>query len=359
MRLKHSAEKVRGTATPGCASNPRATNSVQVRMPVPPKSVLWSILRQTVKTAAFSSLLILLVPPGLRAEYIELRSGLRLHVTGYEILGDKYRLQMNGGWMEVAAQDVVAIEPEEVFTPIPAPPAAQTAAAPPYRELVSAAASRYGVDAELITSVIAVESNFDPKAVSRKNARGLMQLLPETAARLGVKDIFDPQQNIDAGTRYLRELLQKYNNDLTLTLAAYNAGPDRVQQYGNVPPFAETVSYVRRVKRNYDKSKSSATKSAAPGGATPAPSSGVASATSPGMGTGSPSGAARAPSSRATDAARAPSSRTTPAASSDGASAPSSSALTGTPPSPSATAKPYSSAPSPEDTSPPPQPHTP
>jgi soluble lytic murein transglycosylase-like protein len=114
------------------------------------------------------------------------------------------------------------------------------------------------VDADLISSVIAVESNFDPKAVSRKNARGLMQLLPETADRLGVKNIFDPAENIDGGTRYLKELLQRYSNDLTLTLAAYNAGPDRVQQYGNVPPFRETISYVRRVKTSYAKTKSTA-----------------------------------------------------------------------------------------------------
>ncbi len=203
--------------------------------------------------------LLVLAPPDLRAEYVALRTGLRLHVTGYQLVGDKYRLQMNGGWVEVPAQDVLAIEPEEVFTPIPAPPrVAQGSVAPPYRELVSEAASRYGVDAELITSVIAVESNFDPKAVSRKNARGLMQLLPETAARLGVKDVFDPKENIDAGTRYLRDLLQMYNNDLVLTLAAYNAGPDRVQQYGTVPPFAETISYVRKVKRTYEKNKSTA-----------------------------------------------------------------------------------------------------
>jgi len=206
------------------------------------------------KHVALSLPLLLLAASDLRAEYVALRTGLRLHVTGYQLVGDKYRLQMAGGWVEVPAQDVVAIEPEEVFTPIPAQPVA-AADQPPYRELVTAAAARYGVDAELITSVIAVESNFDPKAVSRKNARGLMQLLPETAARLGVKDIFDPKENIDAGTRYLRDLLQKYNNDLVLTLAAYNAGPDRVQQYGRVPPFAETISYVRRVKRTYEKSK--------------------------------------------------------------------------------------------------------
>jgi hypothetical protein len=194
----------------------------------------------------------LLAAPALRAEYVVLRSGQRLTVTGYQLLGDKYRLQMAGGSVEIAAEDVVSIEPEDVFTPLPAKPTVK----PPYRELVEAAAARYSVDADLITSVIAVESNFDPKAVSRRNARGLMQLLPETAARLGVQNIDDPQQNIDAGTRYLRELLQKYNNDLVLALAAYNAGPERVQQYGRVPPFAETISYVRRVKRGYEKSKS-------------------------------------------------------------------------------------------------------
>ena len=117
---------------------------------------------------------------------------------------------------------------------------------------------RYKVDADLISSVIAVESNFDPKAVSRKNASGLMQLLPETAARLGVKDIFNPQENIDAGTRYLRELLETYNNDVALALAAYNAGPEKVQLYGRVPPYAETISYVRRVKRGYEQNKSKA-----------------------------------------------------------------------------------------------------
>ncbi len=208
--------------------------------------------------------LVVLTAPALRAEYIVLRSGQRLTVTGYQLLGDKYRLQIAGGSAEIAAEDVMAIEPEEVFTSVPAQPVVK----PPYRELVEAAAARYSVDADLITSVIAVESNFDPKALSRKNARGLMQLLPETAARLGVQNIYDPQENIDAGTRYLRELLQKYNNDLVLALAAYNAGPERVQQYGRIPPFAETISYVRRVKRGYEISKSKASmKTPAPAGA--------------------------------------------------------------------------------------------
>ena len=196
--------------------------------------------------------LLCMATPCLRAEYVVLRSGQRLQVTSYEMLGDKYRLQIAGGQVMVPAEEVLAIEPEEIFTPGPPKPAATTA---PFRELVEAAAARYGVDADLISSVIAAESNFDPKAISRRNARGLMQLLPETAARLGVHNIFDPGENIDGGTRYLRDLLIRYKNDLVLALAAYNAGPERVQQYGSVPPYAETISYVRRVKRAYEKRK--------------------------------------------------------------------------------------------------------
>ena len=226
------------------------------------------------KRATFLLIFAVLVAPSLRAEYIVLRTGLRLHVTGYQLVGDKYRLQMTGGKLEIAAADVAAIEPEDVFIPLPAAPA-PAVAQPLYRDLVEAAAKRYNVDADLITSVIAVESNFDPKAVSRKNARGLMQLLPETAAQLGVKNIDDPAENIDAGTRYLRGLLQKYNNNLVLALAAYNAGPERVQQYGSVPPFAETISYVKRVKRGYEKNKSQAPTK------TPAPPAPVAATTAP------------------------------------------------------------------------------
>jgi hypothetical protein len=186
-----------------------------------------------------------------RAEYFVLRSGQRLHVSGYQLLDGKYRLQMQGGFAEMAAEDVVAIEPEEVFEPAPPVPAAKA----PFRELIEAAAARYSVDADLIASVIAAESNFDPNAISRRNARGLMQLLPQTAARLGVRDIFDPAENIDAGTHYLRDLLALYRNDLALTLAAYNAGPLSVQRYGRVPPFAETQLYVRKVRTAYAKRK--------------------------------------------------------------------------------------------------------
>jgi Transglycosylase SLT domain len=206
------------------------------------------------KRLATSAFLLTCVAPCVRAEYIVLRSGQRLQVTGYQLLGDKYRLQMKGGTAEIPAEQVLAIEPEEIFTSVPPVEVSKE----PFGDLIRAAAQRYKVDADLITSVIAAESNFDPKAISRRDARGLMQLLPATAARLGVKNIFDPQENIEAGTHYLSDLLQLYKNDLALTLAAYNAGPERVQQYGQrVPPFAETVSYIRRVQQTYQQRKSS------------------------------------------------------------------------------------------------------
>jgi hypothetical protein len=196
--------------------------------------------------------LLLAVAPAGSAEYIVLRSGQRLNVSSYQLLGDKYRLQVAGGTVFVATEDVLSIEPEEVFTRLK--PADNFRG--PFRELIEAASAQYKVDADLIASVIAVESNFEPKAISRRDARGLMQLLPETAARLGVKDIFDPKENIDAGTRYLGDLLKRYDNNLALALAAYNAGPEKVEKFGSVPPYAETISYVRRVKRAYENNKS-------------------------------------------------------------------------------------------------------
>jgi hypothetical protein len=196
----------------------------------------------------------LFVATAVHAEYIVLRNGQRLNVTGYQLLGERYQLQMKGGSVVVPFEEVLAIEPEEVFTPVPR----VEVATGPFADLIEVAAKRYSVDVDLITSVIAAESNFNPKAVSRRDARGLMQLLPVTAARLGVRDIFDPKENIDAGTRYLSELLKLYENDLALALAAYNAGPERVQRYGRVPPFSETLSYVRRVKKTYQHRKSGA-----------------------------------------------------------------------------------------------------
>ncbi len=209
-------------------------------------------LRFLLAAGALAGLVTAISAPSARAEYVVLRTGARLTVTGYELLGDKYRLQMKGGTAEILAEEVVSIEPEEVFEALPEPLGENT----PYHEIIRAAAERYGVDADLIHCVIAVESNFNPKAISRMNARGLMQLLPTTAKRMGVKNIFDAKENVDGGTRYLRDMLARYHNDVALALAAYNAGPESVTKYGNrVPPYRETQLYVQTIARGYAKIK--------------------------------------------------------------------------------------------------------
>jgi hypothetical protein len=184
--------------------------------------------------------------PCARADYVVLQSGQSIHVTGYERVGDMLRLTMVGGTMEIPAEALLRIDPEDTFLPVKV-----KLLDVPYANFIAESAQLHGVAPELVASVIAVESNFNPNAVSWRSARGLMQLMPQTAARFGVTKVFDPQQNIEAGTKYLKELLLRYSGDLALTLAAYNAGPDRVQQYRSVPPYRETRDYVRRVTEKF------------------------------------------------------------------------------------------------------------
>jgi hypothetical protein len=122
-------------------------------------------------------------------------------------------------------------------------------------EVVNSVSSRYHLDPDLVASVIRAESGFNPHAVSPKGARGLMQLMPKTASQLGVPNAFDPQSNVQGGTRYLRELMERYNFDIVKALAAYNAGPQRVEQYGGVPPYYETRAYVARIVRDFNRQK--------------------------------------------------------------------------------------------------------
>jgi soluble lytic murein transglycosylase-like protein len=121
-----------------------------------------------------------------------------------------------------------------------------------FAQVIHAAAERYGVDTRLVEAIVQVESAGNPTAVSPKGARGLMQLMPERAQELGVRDSFDPLQNVDGGVRHMRDLLQRFGGDVTLALAAYNAGEAAVRAHGGVPPFTETREYVRRVRAMYD-----------------------------------------------------------------------------------------------------------
>ena len=130
-------------------------------------------------------------------------------------------------------------------------------------DVVASASGRYRLDPDLVNSVIKAESGFNARAVSPKGARGLMQLMPATASTLGVPNAFDPRANVEGGTKYLRELLERYNFDLVKALAAYNAGPLRVEQYKGVPPYYETRAYVARVVRDFNKKKAAQQNTAA------------------------------------------------------------------------------------------------
>src|ERR1039457_813392 len=157
-----------------------------------------------------------------RAEYAVMRSGARFHITGYEVSGATIRLHLAGGAVDVAVDDILRFEPEEIFQAESLKPV--VALTGPYAELIRVASAKYSLDPLLLANVMAAESNFNPRAVSRKNAQGLMQLMPETSSRLLVKNPFDPAQNIDAGAA-------------------------RVIQYGGVPPFRETQDYVERITK--------------------------------------------------------------------------------------------------------------
>lgn len=124
-----------------------------------------------------------------------------------------------------------------------------------YDPHIKSVCSEYGLDHRLVKALIRAESRFDHHAISPQGAIGLMQLMPSTARDMGVKDPFDPEENIKGGVRYLKYLLKRFNNDVTLALAAYNAGPETVKRYGSVPPYNETKEYLKKVLEFYSQYK--------------------------------------------------------------------------------------------------------
>ena len=207
------------------------------------------------KFSQLGAVALLLVAPLYAGEIANLRNGFSIPHEHHEIAGDTTRLYMSttpdSGYVDVPTAEI------ESFEVAPPELAAATGVAPSadLKSLVRSASDRHEVDADFIASVIRAESSNNPRAVSRKGAQGLMQLMPQTASKLGVKNSFDPSDNVDGGVRYLRELLLLYNNDMVKALAAYNAGPQRVQQYKGVPPYHETRAYVARVIKDYNRKK--------------------------------------------------------------------------------------------------------
>jgi soluble lytic murein transglycosylase-like protein len=196
------------------------------------------------------------------AELANLQNGFAVRHERREVIGAMTRLYLTGApdnYVDVPTDDIVGFEkvdtPPRPVTRSVSAPTPTLAPTPTIDEVISAASSRNRLDADLINSVIRAESGFNAKAVSPRGAQGLMQLMPRTAAQLGVRDAMDPASNVEAGTRYLRELLLRYDNDLIKALAAYNAGPDRVLRYNGVPPYPETIAYVARVIRDFNRKK--------------------------------------------------------------------------------------------------------
>ena len=208
----------------------------------------------------FGLLLILTAGSAYAGEYAVLASGSRLHVDRHETDGAKVRLYQDTSFVEMDAAAVLEYEKDgrvaapSVAIPAAPAPAAEVVVSPALSagELADRAADKYGLPRHLVRSVMAAESGFQPLAVSPKGAIGLMQLMPGTAADLGA-DPYDPEQNVDAGTRYLRDLLTKYDGGLRHALAAYNAGPAAVDKYNGVPPYRETVNYVVRIENAFKK----------------------------------------------------------------------------------------------------------
>jgi soluble lytic murein transglycosylase-like protein len=200
------------------------------------------------------------------ADLAVLRNGFTISHVSRQVIGANTRLQMRGGgYVDVPTAEIEAFQHDD--TPEPQPSARTESNAKPVmaaaasakafdlEEAVAEASGKHYIDPDLIRSIIRQESGGKVHARSNKGAQGLMQLMPDTAAKLGVKNAYDGTANVDAGTRYFRDLLERYNGDMIKALAAYNAGPHRVDQYKGVPPYSETRRYVAAIVHDFNRKK--------------------------------------------------------------------------------------------------------
>ncbi len=206
-----------------------------------------------------SAILFVAIVPAFAGEYAILSNGFRIYAASHEKDASIFRLHTREGVTEIPVDQVVSFEAEEYVPPPPviaAAPAAVPSAAKNKplsihpKDLVDRAALRAGLPPAIVHSVAKAESGYRTEAVSPKGAIGIMQLMPATAAAYSA-DPKNPEQNVDAGALYLREMLLRYNGDVAKALAAYNAGPGAVDKYNGVPPYRETQNYVNKVIRSY------------------------------------------------------------------------------------------------------------
>ncbi len=202
--------------------------------------------------------------PTFSADLAVLSNGFTIRHEHHQVIGDMTRLYFSAddsSFTDVPTAQITGYEKDLTLPVLRIAPVSgsecsnSTHSATNLTEVVNSASATYHLDPDLVNSVIHAESGFNSHAVSRQGARGLMQLMPSTASDLGVKDSFDPEANVGGGSRYLRELLERYDFDLVKALAAYNAGPQRVEQYNGVPPFRETRAYVARIVHEYNRKK--------------------------------------------------------------------------------------------------------
>ena len=187
-----------------------------------------------------------------------LRNGFSIPHESREAIGTVTRLYTaidKSSYVDIPTDQIERFEKDLTPKLAPQQVSVPRIANPNLKEVIQGASDKQLLDVDLVNSVIRAESGFNTHAVSPKGARGLMQLMPDTASTLGVSNSFDPKANVEGGTQYLRWLLDRYNYDLAKALAAYNAGPHRVEQYHGIPPYAETRAYVARIIRDFNRQK--------------------------------------------------------------------------------------------------------